>query len=42
MAAANSVSDMGTEIAALEAKLAKTRQFKQSMMLKLLTGRIRL
>ncbi|HBP86142.1 MAG TPA: restriction endonuclease subunit S [Nitrospiraceae bacterium] len=36
------LSDMDTEIAALEAKLAKTRQLKQGMMQELLTGRIRL
>ena len=34
--------DMGAEIAALEAKLAKARQVKQGMMHNLLTGRIRL
>jgi len=36
------LSDMGAEIAALEAKLAKVRQIKQGMMQELLTGRIRL
>lgn len=36
------LSDMDTEIAALEAKLAKARQIKQGMMHNLLTGRIRL
>jgi type I restriction enzyme S subunit len=36
------LSDMGTEVAALEAKLAKARQLKQGMMQELLTGRIRL
>ncbi len=36
------LSDMDAEIAALEAKLAKTRQLKQGMMQELLTGRIRL
>jgi type I restriction enzyme S subunit len=36
------LSDMDTEIAALEAKLAKTRHLKQGMMQDLLTGRIRL
>jgi type I restriction enzyme S subunit len=36
------LSDMGAEIAALESKLAKTRQIKQGMMHNLLTGRIRL
>jgi type I restriction enzyme, S subunit len=39
---AGALSDMDTEIAALEAKLAKTRQIKQGMMQELLTGRIRL
>ena len=33
---------MDAEIAALETKLAKTRQLKQGMMNALLTGRIRL
>jgi type I restriction enzyme, S subunit len=36
------VADMDTEIAALEAKLAKMRGVKQGMMQELLTGRIRL
>ncbi len=36
------LSDMDAEIAALEAKLTKTRQVKQGMMQELLTGRIRL
>ncbi len=36
------LSDMDTEISALEAKLAKARQIKQCMMQELLTGRIRL
>jgi type I restriction enzyme, S subunit len=36
------LSDMDTEIAALEAKLAKARNLKQGMMQELLTGRIRL
>jgi len=36
------LSDMDAEIAALETKLAKTRQLKQGMMHNLLTGRIRL
>jgi len=36
------LSDMDTEIAAIEAKLAKARQVKQGMMQELLTGRIRL
>ncbi|MBK7015559.1 MAG: type I restriction endonuclease subunit S [Sulfuritalea sp.] len=33
---------MDTELAALEAKLAKARDLKQGMMQELLTGRIRL
>ena len=41
-AIANILSDMDTEIAALETRLAKTRQLKQGMMHELLTGRIRL
>lgn len=36
------LSDMDTEIAALETKLAKYRHIKQGMMQSLLTGRIRL
>ena len=36
------LSDMDDEIAALEAKLTKTRHVKQGMMQELLTGRIRL
>ncbi|TRZ52723.1 restriction endonuclease subunit S [bacterium] len=36
------LSDMDAEIAALEAKLAKTRQLKQGMMQELLTGKTRL
>lgn len=36
------LSDMDTEIAAIEAKLAKARQLKQGMMQELLTGKIRL
>jgi len=36
------LSDVDTEIEALEAKLAKARQIKQGMMQELLTGRIRL
>ena len=36
------LSDMDTELAALEAKLAKARAIKQGMMQELLTGRIRL
>jgi type I restriction enzyme, S subunit len=41
-AIATILSDMDSEIASLEAKLAKTRQLKQGMMHELLTGRIRL
>ena len=41
-AIATILSDMDAEIAALEAKLAKTRLLKQGMMRELLTGRIRL
>lgn len=41
-AIAEGLSDMGAEIAALEAKLAKARQVKQGMMQELLTGRNRL
>ncbi len=36
------LSEMGAEIAALEARRDKTRQLKQGMMQALLTGRIRL
>jgi type I restriction enzyme, S subunit len=36
------LTDMDAEIAALEAKLVKTRQLKQGMMKELLTGKIRL
>lgn len=36
------LSDMDTEIAPLEAELAKARRVKQGMMQELLTGRIRL
>ncbi|NPE27658.1 restriction endonuclease subunit S [Methanococcoides sp. SA1] len=36
------LSDMDTEIATLEQKLAKSRELKQGMMQELLTGRIRL
>ncbi|HNY14545.1 MAG TPA: restriction endonuclease subunit S, partial [Bacteroidales bacterium] len=36
------LSDMDSEITALEEKLAKARQIKQGMMQELLTGRIRL
>ena len=41
-AIATILSDMDTEIAALEAKVSKARQLKQGMMQELLTGRIRL
>ena len=41
-AIATLLSDMDTELAALETKLAKARQIKQGMMQELLTGRIRL
>ncbi len=41
-AIATVLSDMDTEIAALETRLAKTRSLKQGMMHKLLTGKIRL
>ena len=41
-AIATILSDMDTEIVALEAKLEKARQLKQGMMQELLTGRIRL
>jgi type I restriction enzyme S subunit len=41
-AIATILSDMDAEIAALETKLAKSRQIKQGMMQELLTGRIRL
>ncbi len=41
-AIAEVLSDMDSEIAALEAKLAKTRDIKQAMMQALLTGRVRL
>ena len=41
-AIATLLSDMDTELAALEAKLAKARDLKQGMMQELLTGRIRL
>lgn len=41
-AIATILSDMDAEIAALETRLAKTRQLKQGMMHNLLTGRIRL
>ena len=41
-AIANILSDMDAEIAALEQRLAKTRDLKQGMMQELLTGRTRL
>lgn len=41
-AIARVLSDMEAEIAALEARLAKTRDLKQAMMQALLTGRVRL
>ena len=41
-AIATVLSDMDTEIAALESRLTKTRQIKQGMAQALLTGRIRL
>jgi type I restriction enzyme, S subunit len=41
-AIATVLSDMDTELAELETRLAKTRQLKQGMMQELLTGRIRL
>jgi type I restriction enzyme, S subunit len=41
-AIATILSDMDAEIVALEAKLAKARQLKQSMMQELLTGKTRL
>jgi type I restriction enzyme, S subunit len=41
-AIATILSDMDTEISALEAKLTKARQVKQGMMQELLTGRVRL
>lgn len=42
LAIATILSDMDTELAALESRLAKARQIKQGMMQELLTGRIRL
>ena len=42
IAIATILSDMDTEIAALEARLAKAHDIKQGMMQELLTGRIRL
>lgn len=41
-AIASVLSDMDTELTALEARLAKTRELKQGMMQELMTGRIRL
>ena len=41
-AIATILSDMDTELAAIDAKLTKARQIKQAMMQALLTGRIRL
>lgn len=41
-AIATILSDMDAELAALESRLAKTRQIKQGLMQELLTGRIRL
>jgi type I restriction enzyme S subunit len=41
-AIATVLTDMDTELAELETRLAKTRQLKQGMMQELLTGRIRL
>ena len=41
-AIATILSDMDTELAALDTRLAKARQIKQGMMQELLTGRIRL
>lgn len=41
-AIASILSDMDTEIAELQSRLAKARQIKQGMMQALLTGRIRL
>lgn len=41
-AIATILSDMNTELTALESRLAKVRQIKQGMMQELLTGRIRL
>lgn len=42
LAIATVLSDMDTELAALDSRLAKARQIKQGMMQELLTGRIRL
>lgn len=41
-AIATILSDMDTELAELESRLAKARHIKQGMMQELLTGRIRL
>jgi len=41
-AIANVLSDMDAELAALEARLTKTRALKQAMMSELLTGKTRL
>lgn len=41
-AIATILSDMDTELAELQSRLAKVRQIKQGMMQELLTGRIRL
>ena len=41
-AIATALSDMDTEITAIESRLAKTRDIKQGMMQDLLTGRTRL
>lgn len=41
-AIATILSDMDSELTALEQKLAKSRDLKQGMMQQLLTGRIRL
>ena len=41
-AIATILSDMDSELTALEQKLAKARDLKQGMMQQLLTGRIRL
>lgn len=42
MALATILSDMDTELAALESRLVKARQIRPGMMQELLTGRIRL
>ena len=42
LAIATVLSDMDTELAALESRLSKARQIKHGMMQELLTGRIRL